>query len=172
MSSERRPSVGPSVGRSVVETRTTPAGPRGATFRSVRDDRDSESKPTRVFTHTVVNATAATWCSPDSAAYRDNSHCWDLPSTYDARVADGEGTYADYYSRTYLFDLADDPNETVDLKVERETDFLRMLAAFVNATNDIRDSQYYAACSDGDGDCDALYETWIHQGNCLVSPWL
>ncbi|KAH8060467.1 sulfuric ester hydrolase [Aureococcus anophagefferens] len=51
--------------------------------------------------------------------------------------------------------------------------YAELVGAFRDATAAARETQYVADCSEAaGGDCDALYETWIHDGACLVSPWL
>ncbi len=121
----------------------------------------------------VINATAAGWCSPDSERYRYDAKCWTLPTTYWADVHDGAGTYSQYFNESYLFDVVEDPSERTDLRAAMPEKYAELLDAFRDATAAARETQYVADCSEAaGGDCDALYETWIHDGACLVSPWL
>ena len=119
----------------------------------------------------VVNATQASWCSPDSDKYRTEPHCWDLPTTFWADVHDGDGSYATYFNESFLFDVVSDPSERTDLKADLPDKYAELLADFHNETARMRETQYVADCTVA-GDCDSLYETWIQNSACLVSPWL
>ena len=78
-----------------------------------------------------------------------------------------------YFNESYLFDVVEDPSERTDLRAAMPEKYAELLDAFRDATAAARETQYVADCSEAaGGDCDALYETWIHDGACLVSPWL
>ena len=86
-------------------------------------------------------------------------------------VHDGDGTYATYFNESFLFDVVSDPSERTDLKADLPDKYAELLADFHNETARMRETQYVADCAVA-GDCDSLYETWIQNSACLVSPWL
>ena len=72
----------------------------------------------------VVDAVAASICSPDSAVYREEVQCSPSLSTVYDWVLNGDGDYADYFTATGLFDVVADPGETTDLSAARPDDFV------------------------------------------------
>jgi arylsulfatase B/arylsulfatase I/J len=117
----------------------------------------------------VVNATQATWCAPDSSTYRLEDECWDLPATYCEKVAENKSTYAADFSKTYLFDLASDPEEKRDLKDDLPHVFRRLYGRFEAAVAALHATEYKNSCTKSD-DCDEVYMRWI-DNDCTVSPW-
>ncbi|KAH8096340.1 sulfuric ester hydrolase [Aureococcus anophagefferens] len=89
------------------------------------------------------------------------------------RGAAHAGLFHVYFNESYLFDVVEDPSERTDLRAAMPEKYAELVDAFRDATAAARETQYVADCSEAaGGDCDALYETWIHDGACLVSPWL
>ncbi|KAH8050958.1 sulfuric ester hydrolase [Aureococcus anophagefferens] len=117
----------------------------------------------------VINATAAGWCSPDSERYRYDAKCWTLPTTYWADVHDGAGTYAQYFNESYLFDVVEDPSERTDLRaaMPESTPSSSARSATRRRPRARPSTSRTAEAAGGDARL-----RWIHDGACLVSPWL
>ena len=120
----------------------------------------------------VINVTEATWCSPDSDEYRYGARCWTLPQQYAEAVYEGTSpSYAGVFNHSALYELESDPDESDDLKEIFPDKYQRLIHLFNDAVKPKIRSQYTCGC-ECDPSCDSLYETWVRDGGCFVTPWL
>ena len=117
----------------------------------------------------IVNATDALWADPDSTDYRTEDHLWTAQAFYEAEVAAGWGSYADYFRHTALFNVTGDPTERFDLKASRPRELERLMAKFQAAVDALPEPSYTPV------DCEQqvrenLCMDWVDNG-CTISPW-
>ena len=129
----------------------------------------------------LVNVTHAGSCSPDSHQFKVSRKCYDEPSELahlayaEASVAHiGTGgttmSYAKYFNGTYLFNLADDPTETVDLKEQYPEVYAEMLQTLASELSSMSETAYACGeCCRG-GSCADLYSVFA-DNDCYVTPW-
>ena len=141
-------------------------------FELLQQNRVLETEPESYLWKIVINVTEATWCSPDSDEYRYGARCWTLPQQYAEAVYEGTSpSYAGVFNHSALYELESDPDESDDLKEIFPDKYQRLIHLFNDAVKPKIRSQYTCGC-ECDPSCDSLYETWVRDGGCFVTPWL